>query len=225
MSELEKKIGYRFKDSSLIGRALTHSSFANESHKEFDSNERLEFLGDSVLGFITAERLFKYYRHLPEGELTKLRAGLVCESSLYEFAKRLDLGKHLKLGKGESNAGGRDRPSILADAFEALIAAIYLDGGIKEARKFVLSFIEKSIEANKTTFVDYKTSLQEIVQKNPEERLEYVLSGETGPDHNKQFEVEVHLNSNIIGRGEGRSKKQAEQEAAKEALILMGELQ
>ena len=158
---------------------------------------------------------------MPEGELTKLRASTVCEKSLFDFANQIQLGKYLKLGKGEENTGGRTRPSVNADAFEAVIAAIYLDGGMQEARKFVLRFIEKMSQKH-GTFRDYKTTLQEVIQKNPEEVLEYITVGETGPDHNKCFEVEVHLNSNVIGRGKGRSKKNAEQEAAREALELRG---
>lgn len=222
MNELETKIGYHFKNPSLLFRALTHSSYANESHSGLDSNERLEFLGDSVLGIITADYLYSNYTHLPEGELTKLRAALVCETSLFQFASEIRLGQYLKLGRGEVHTGGRERPSILADAFEALIASIYLDGGMEEAKRFVLSFITRAIGGHQNAFKDYKTTLQEIIQKNPEERLEYVLTGESGPDHDKRFEVEIHLNSNVMGRGVGKSKKQAEQEAAREALELMG---
>ena len=221
MKELIKKIGYEFKDESLLIRALTHSSYANESGGKFESNERLEFLGDSVLGFITAEFFFAREQDLPEGELTKLRAAAVCEKSLSAFANRIGLGKHLLLGKGEKNSKGNERPSILADAFEALIAAIYLDGGIKPATKFVTAFLE-DFSAEYYTINDAKTVLQEIVQKNPGELLEYVLIKESGPDHAKSFEVEVRLNANVIGRGKGKSKKQAEQLAAKEALSLMG---
>lgn len=221
MKVLIKKIGYEFKDESLLIRALTHSSYANESGGKFESNERLEFLGDSVLGFITAEFFFAREQDLPEGELTKLRAAAVCEKSLSAFANRIGLGKHLLLGKGEKNSKGNERPSILADAFEALIAAIYLDGGIKPATKFVTAFLE-DFSAEYYTINDAKTVLQEIVQKNPGELLEYVLVKESGPDHAKSFEVEVRLNANVIGRGKGKSKKQAEQLAAKEALSLMG---
>lgn len=221
MQELEKKINYEFKNKSLLSTALTHSSYANEKGGA-PYNERLEFLGDSVLGIITAEYLFKNHKDFPEGELTKVRAALVCEKALFSFAKEIDLGEYLFLGKGELHTGGRNRPSILADAFEALIAAIYLDGGMEQAKKFVLHFIvgaqEQAIEIN----TDYKTKLQEIIQKNPEERIEYVTLGETGPDHDKRFIVAVKLNSNIIGKGEGKSKKKAEQIAAKEALRLMG---
>lgn len=221
MQNLEEKIKYTFKDKNLLLRALTHSSYANEKQTDYGCNERLEFLGDSVLGVITAEYFFTHHKDYPEGELTKLRAATVCEKSLYNFAKQINLGDCLLLGKGELNTGGKERPSILADAFEAVIAAIYLDGGIEKAKEFVLYFIIKS-EQNNINLKDYKTTLQEVVQKNPEEKLNYVLTGESGPDHNKCFEVEVHLNSNVIGKGKGKSKKVAEQQAAKEALELMG---
>ena len=220
MQEFEKLIGYTFSDKSLLERALSHSSYANEKHSPKDSNERLEFLGDSVLGFITAEYYYKN-SSLPEGELTRLRAATVCEKALFEFSKEIELFRYIYLGKGEENTGGRDRASINSDAFEAVIAAIYLDGGIDEAKKFVLRFVEGHAKTQ-GDFKDYKTKLQEVIQKNPEETLVYVLVGESGPDHNKSFEVEAHLNSNVIGRGTGKSKKNAEQEAAREALALMG---
>lgn len=221
MEQLQNNLGYHFKNPALLARALTHSSYANERHVDTGDNERLEFLGDSVLGFITAEYLFANHRDFPEGELTKLRAYAVCEKSLFSYAEEIGLGNYLKLGKGEERTGGRTRPSVLSDAFEAVIAAIYLDGGMDEAKKFVLRFVVPYVEA-KPTFKDYKTMLQEVVQKNQGETLEYVIVSETGPDHDKCFTVEVHLNSNIIGRGVGGSKKKAEQNAAKEALELMG---
>ena len=206
-----------------MNEALTHPSYANEGRKHLKNNQRLEFLGDSVLSIIVAQHLFEHYRHLPEGELTKLRASLVCEKSLHQFALQIHLGDYLVLGKGEEMTGGRERPSILADAFEAVIASIYLDSGLEAARDFVLRFIPQKLDVKKMTYVsDYKTALQEIIQKNREEKIEYVLVEEKGPDHNKLFTVEVHLNSNVIGTGTGRSKKQAEQVAAKEALALMG---
>ena len=200
LTEYEKLIGYRFRDKSLLETALTHSSFANE-HK-CKSYERLEFLGDSVLGFVTAE----------------------CERSLCGFSKSLEVGDFLRLSHGEQHSGGRERPSILADVFESTTAAIYLDSGdLEEARKFILRFIAPAAKTQSVKpFKDYKTTLQEIVQQNPEERLEYVTTGESGPDHDKHFTVEVHLNSNVIGRGGGRSKKEAEQQAAREALQWMG---
>lgn len=219
---LQERIGYKFKNTELLKRALTHTSYANETGGDHNlSNERLEFLGDSVLGVITAEDFFMNYRSLPEGELTKLRAATVCEKALCEYAKDIDLGSFILLGRGEIVTGGSERPSILADAFEALIAAIYLDGGMDAAKGFVLKYIEKAAKEHRG-FKDYKTMLQEVVQKNPGEIVEYVLVKETGPDHDKRFEVEVHLNSNVIGRGIGTSKKKAEQAAAKEALELMG---
>ncbi len=222
-SELEKRIGYTFKDKTLIYEALSHSSYANEKKKQRHSNERLEFLGDSVLSVVVSEYLFKNYPDFPEGELTKIRAALVCEKSLHQFALRIHLGDFLLLGKGEAHTGGRERPSILADAFEAVIAAIYLDGGLESARKHIMHFIPKTLPANHSLlFGDYKTALQEVIQKNPEEKVEYVLVSESGPDHNKTFVVEVCMNSNIIGKGKGKTKKEAEQMAAKEALELMG---
>ncbi|MBR4282695.1 MAG: ribonuclease III [Clostridia bacterium] len=223
MKQLQQKIAYEFKDTKLLQNALTHSSYANETHKPEMSNERLEFLGDAVLSIIVSDYLFDHFRHIPEGELTRLRAASVCERSLCEFAKKLGLGQHLFLSRGEQNTGGRERSSILADAFEALIAAIYLDGGIEKARSFVLSYVKESIEGQqKVAFKDYKTALQEVIQQNPEDRLCYVPAGESGPDHNKTFRVEVTINSNVVGVGEGKSKKDAEQAAAKEALHLMG---
>ena len=221
MEELQNRIDYHFRDTALLGRALTHSSYANEAHQNGGDNERLEFLGDSVLGFITADYLFSHHKNFPEGELTKLRAYAVCEKSLFSFAKEIDLGKYLRLGKGEEHTGGRMRPSLLSDAFEAVIAAIYLDGGLEEAKRFVLRFVVPCVES-KPTFRDYKTMLQEVVQQTQGETLEYVLVSETGPDHDKHFAVEVHLNSNVIGHGVGGSKKKAEQNAAKEALEMMG---
>ena len=224
MTDLENKIGYHFKNKDLLSEALTHSSYANERKAQhIKYNERLEFLGDAVLSIVVSDYIFSHCPELPEGELTKLRASLVCEKSLFEFAKKIDLGSYLVLSKGERNNGGAERPSILSDAFEALIAAIYIDGGMEPAAKHILNFVIPSIKnSRKKKGKDYKTTLQEIVQKNPGEKLEYVLIGESGPDHNKHFVVEVHLNSNVIGKGGGRSKKEAEQQAAREALELMG---
>ena len=223
MTELEESIHYRFNNKKLLTEALSHSSYANENKRNRRSNERLEFLGDSVLSIVVSQYLFEHFSHLPEGELTKIRASLVCEKSLHVFAKQIDLGKYLLLGKGEENTGGRERASILADAFEALIAAIYLDGGLDAAKEHILRFIPEDIDSQKSSaFNDYKTILQEIIQKNPEEKVEYVLKEQSGPDHDRRFVVQVMLNSNVIGTGEGHSKKQAEQMAAKEALELMG---
>ncbi len=220
MKELEKNIGYSFKNKELLRLALTHSSYANEKSLKED-NERLEFLGDSVLGFITAEYLFSLLKKKPEGDLTRLRANAVCEKSLAGFAHEIGLGEYILLGKGENMTGGRERPSILSDAFESVIAAIYLDGGIDEAKKFVLRFVSAST-TDTAQATDYKTLLQEIIQKNPDEHLSYRLVAESGPDHHKEFTVEVYLNSNCMGTGTDFSKKKAEQAAAKEALRLMG---
>ncbi len=217
--QLQKNLGYRFKDISLLKTALTHSSYANEKNDGTLCNERLEFLGDSILGFVSAKYFYENFDY-PEGELTKHRAAKVCENALCSFAKELGIGPALILGKGEIRMGGADRPSILADAFEAVLAAVFLDGGLDEAAKIVLRFIPRKdgFEQNR----DYKTALQEIIQRNREEHVEYVLTDSSGPDHAKVFTVEVHLNSNVIGKGVGRSKKLAEQQAAKEALELMG---
>lgn len=225
MNNFQLVIGYKFNNINLLKRAMTHSSYANETRDSEGSNERLEFLGDAVLSIVVSDAIFRDYTNLPEGELTKIRASLVCENSLCAFAKEIALGDYILLGKGERLTGGNKRPSILADAFEALIAAIYLDGGIEAATKFVMGFVERELADNNWgSFEDYKTILQEIIQQNPEEILEYRLAGESGPDHDKRFEVEILLNSNVIGRGSARSKKKAEQLAAKEALRLMGEL-
>ena len=222
IEEFERIIGYTFKNKELIYHALSHSSYANERKRQNGSNERLEFLGDSVLSIVVSDYLYKNL-NVAEGELTKLRASLVCEKSLHVFAQEIRLGDYIMLGKGEENTGGRERPSILADAFEAVIAAIYLDGGMAAAAKHILRFMPDDIKVSKKpVFDDFKTLLQEIVQKNPEEKVEYVLIGEEGPDHNKRFVVEVCLNSQVIGKGKGKSKKEAEQLAAKEALELMG---
>ncbi|MBO4432823.1 MAG: ribonuclease III [Clostridia bacterium] len=225
MKILEDNLGYVFKNKKLLENALAHSSYANEVRTGVTSNERLEFLGDSVLSIIVSSYIYENFKKMPEGELTRLRSSLVCEKTLCGFSRQLGLGEFLLLGKGERKNGGADRDSILADAFEAVLAAIYLDGGIEPARKFVMRFVLNEL-ANydvKADFKDYKTLLQEIVQKNPEESVRYVLAGESGPDHDKLFTVEVLLNSNTIGKGTGKSKKDAEEMAAKQALLLMGE--
>ncbi|MDE5946656.1 MAG: ribonuclease III [Oscillospiraceae bacterium] len=223
IEEFEKIIDYKFNNRNLLIQALSHSSYANEKKKSRTSNERLEFLGDSVLSIVVSKYLFEHLTNIAEGDLTKLRASLVCEKSLYVFAKEIHLGDFILLGKGEENTGGRERISILADAFEAVIAAIFLDGGFEAVTKHILRFIPDDIQhQKKPVFNDFKTILQEIVQKNPEEKVEYVLVGEEGPDHDKRFVVQVCLNSNVIGKGLGKSKKEAEQMAAKEALELMG---
>lgn len=223
MKPLEENLRYEFKNKKLLINALTHSSYANEARDGVSSNERLEFLGDSVLSIVVSEYIYKEFNNLPEGELTKLRASLVCEKSLCQFSRELNLGKYLRLGKGEDKGGGRERDSILADAFEAVLAAMYLDGGFNVAKNHVMRFIKNELKhTDDEVFKDYKTALQEIIQKNPEESVTYILTKETGPDHDKVFEVEVRLNSNTIGKGMGKNKKQAEQSAAKEALRLMG---
>ena len=220
----EEKIGYEFKNKTYIQTALTHSSFANE-HKEFNYNERLEFLGDSVLGLVVSDYLFRARNDLPEGKLTRLRANVVCEESLSAVARKINLGDHLFLGKGEKTSGGSDRDSILADATEAVIAAIYLDGGFDQAKDFILSnlrdTIAKNIDGN--IFRDYKTILQEIIQGN-NGKISYKLVGESGPDHNKEFEMQVKCGQETIGIGKGKNKKEAEKEAARDALVKMGEL-
>lgn len=220
------RLTYTFRNPELLKNALTHSSYANE-HRDrgIKNNERLEFLGDSVLSLICTKHIWNNYKNMPEGELTKLRSAIVCESSLYELALEIGLDENLLLGKGEKQSGGARRPSVLSDAMEALIAAVYLDGGFDEAEKLIIRFIrDKAEEITKShSTVDYKTMLQEIVQKNHEETLTYRIKSESGPDHDKRFEVEVLINSNIIAIGEGKSKKLAEQAAAKQALELMGE--
>lgn len=225
MENFEKEIRYKFKDKNLLKRALTHSSYANETRDANKSNERLEFLGDSILSIIVSEYIFKNFKDLPEGELTKIRASLVCEKSLCAFSRELNVGNYLLLGKGELQSGGNTRSSILADAFEAVLAAMYLDGGMEVAKSHVLRFVLKELDnfQSDEVFKDYKTMLQEIVQRNPEEILQYVLADESGPDHDKQFAVNVKLNSNIFSTGIGHSKKQAEQDAARKALELMGQ--
>ena len=221
IQQLQQVIHYQFHNITFLEVALTHSSYANEMRHQVRYNERQEFLGDAVLSIIVSDYLFNNYT-VPEGDLTKLRAALVCERSLDVMANKIGLGDYLRLGHGEEMTGGRTRPSIIADAFEALIAAIYLDGGMEPAKRHILRFLVPALENHTTAFKDYKTTLQEVVQQNPGENVTYVLVGESGPDHDKRFQVQVRLNSNVIGSGVGRSKKEAEQEAAKEALHLMG---
>lgn len=221
MESLERKINYTFKNKDLLKEALTHSSYANDYQIKVN-NERMEFLGDAVLGLVSGEYLYKRFPDLPEGDLSKLRSSLVCTQSLSDFAREIDLGDYLLLGRGEEKTGGSDRNSNLENAFEALIAAIYLDGGMEQAKKHILRFIARDIDTHHISFKDYKTTLQEVIQQNKDERLNYVIVGEEGPAHNRTFKAEVHLNSNVVGTGVGKSKKQAEQEAAKEALSLMG---
>lgn len=217
LAQLQKTLQHEFKNTALLQTALTHTSYANEAKAPTQHNERLEFLGDSVLSVVVADYLF-HHSTRPEGELTRRRASLVSEDALFQFAQEIELGEYLRLGHGEALGGGRSRPSVVSDAFEAVIAALYLDGGIEAARRFLLPFITEG----KTAEEDYKTRLQEIIQQNPDEKLRYKVEGEHGPDHAKRFVVGIYLNSNRMAAGEGRSKKAAEQQAAKQALRLMG---
>lgn len=221
MKTLEEKLGYTFRDSRLLEAALYHSSYANEHRGGgIQSNERLEFLGDSVLGMVTADYLYHKHPDLPEGDLTRIRAALVCEQSLYEVAQSLDLGSYLKLGRGEESGGGRRRPSILADATESVFAAVYLDGGVEEARALIHRVLldkerEEVVEERRR---DFKTELQELVQRRSDQMLRYEMLGASGPDHAKVFEACVTINGRQVGSGTGRSKKEAEQSAARSAL-------
>ena len=215
IKDLETAIGYRFQNISLLQNALTHSSYANERwHNSLLSNERLEFLGDSVLGMLVAEYLYRNFPNRPEGELTRMRADMVCEKTLAAAANRIGIGEHLLLGHGEEQGGGRSRDSILADAMESVIAACFLDGGIEAALKVVRQFILVEVPVTKLHNADYKTALQELVQQKKNQVLSYALVGQSGPDHDKQFDVEVSLNGTVVGCGSGSSKKRAEQNAA-----------
>ena len=219
IKELETAIGYRFHNISLLQNALAHSSYANERwHNSLMSNERLEFLGDSVLGMLVAEHLYRTFPDRPEGELTRMRADMVCEKTLATVANGIGLGAHLLLGKGEEQGGGRNRDSILADAVESVIAACYLDGGMEAALAFVQKFILVNVPVAKFHNTDYKTALQELVQQKKNQSLVYTLVGESGPDHDKKFVVELALNGEIVGQGTGSSKKRAEQDAARDAM-------
>ena len=219
IKDLEAAIGYRFHNISLLQNALTHSSYANERwQNSLMSNERLEFLGDSILGMTVAEHLYRNFPDRPEGELTRMRADMVCEATLASVAERIGLGQHLLLGQGEDRLGGRNRASILADAVESIIAASYLDGGMEAAVNFIRSFILCDVPVKKLHNVDYKTTLQELVQRKKDQVLSYALTGESGPDHDKSFAVEVTLNGKVVGAGTGRSKKRAEQDAARAAI-------
>ena len=220
MQKLEERIGYRFKDKNLLLTALTHSSYANEhaSHG-CESYERLEFLGDSILGAVTANFLYRHEPRLPEGRMTRLRAELVCEAALHKVALSLELGSYMRLGKGEENTGGRERTSILADMVEAIIAALYLDSGIDEARRFVMEkVLADAVITEDHRSADYKTELQELVQQKPNRHISYALVSESGPDHDKRFVFTVSINGTVAGEGEGRTKKEAEQMAARMAL-------
>lgn len=226
IEELEKTIKYTFKDKNNIILALTHSSYANEyKNQKLTSNERLEFLGDTVLNMIISEEIYTKYNDLSEGEMTKFRSNVICEISLAKCAKNIDIGKYLLLGKGEENTGGRQRVSILSDAVEALIGALYLDAGLEKARSFVLNqmgeMIEKSIKG--IIFMDYKTQLQEILQKGNEKRVVYEIIDEKGPDHDKVFISQVMIDGKLAGKGRGKTKKEAEQMAAKETIKELGD--
>lgn len=222
IKDLENAIGYRFHNINLLQNALTHSSYANERyHNSLASNERLEFLGDSILGMVVAEYLYRNFPDRPEGELTRMRADMVCELALAPVANRLGLGQHLMLGHGEEQGGGRTRESILADAVESVIAACYLDGGMEAAIGFIRRFVLCDVPVSKMHNVDYKTALQELVQQKKNQHLSYALVKETGPDHDKHFVVDVSLNGQVIGTGEGTSKKRAEQEAAHAAITKL----
>ena len=219
IKDLEAAIGYRFQNITLLQNALTHSSYANERwHNSLLSNERLEFLGDSILGMVVAEHLYKQFPDRPEGELTKMRADMVCETSLAAIAERIGLGQHLLLGHGEDRLGGRSRASILADAVESVIAASFLDGGMAAAEGFIRQFVLTNVPVKRMQNTDYKTALQELVQQKKNQTLTYVLTGESGPDHDKVFSVDVLLNDQCVGSGTGSSKKRAEQAAAQSAL-------
>lgn len=219
INELEQSIGYCFKNIILLQNALAHSSYANERwHDSLKSNERLEFLGDSVLGMMVAEHLYRSFPDRPEGELTRMRADMVCEQSLAKIAEKLGLGAHILLGHGEEQGGGRGRISILADAVESVIAAMYLDGGMDAAKGFIERFVLCNVPVNRPQNMDYKTQLQELVQQKKNQLINYCLTGESGPDHDKHFIVEVTLNGKVVGQGSGTSKKRAEQDAAHSAL-------
>lgn len=222
IKNLEAAIGYQFHNISLLQNALTHSSYANERwHNSLLSNERLEFLGDSILGMLVAEYLYRNFPDRPEGELTRMRADMVCETTLAAVANTIHLGDHLLLGHGEEQGGGRTRDSILADAVESVIAASFLDGGMEAAQRFIQRFILVQVPVTKLHNADYKTQLQELVQQKRNQVLTYLLAGESGPDHDKQFDVQVTLNGTVVGSGRGSSKKRAEQDAARNAIAAL----
>ena len=221
MREFEEKIGYTFKNRSHLYTALTHSSYANENH--CSDNERYEFLGDSILGLVVSEKLFLDYRSDAEGELSKLRASIVCEEGLCKFAEKIDLADYIKLGKGEGKTGGRNRPSIISDAFEALIAAVFLDSDFETVKAWLLNLLpdDLKIEPSSENYGDYKSMLQEILQKNGDCNISYSIVDESGPDHDKRFTCAVSVNGKILAEGVGKGKKSAEQEAAKRAIELL----
>ena len=220
-SELEKGLGYTFRDKSLLENALTHSSYANEKRDGRTSNERLEFLGDSVLGFVTADFLYALHPDKPEGDLTRIRADLVCERNLARCAATIRLGDFLLLGHGEDHGGGRFRDSIVSDAMESVIAAAFLDGGFQAAKGIIDRLILTDLPKGRPGNFDYKTMFQELVQREKDQIIHYELTGQSGPDHDKVFEVDVLLNGKMVGHGQGRSKKKAEQAAAEQAVAKL----
>ncbi len=227
LEEIQKKINYFFKDIELLNISLTHSSYSNENKmRANENNERLEFLGDAIIGLVVSEYLYNRFKEFPEGEMTKKRAAIVCESSLAFAARKINLGDYILLGKGEEATGGRNRDSILADAFEALAGAIFIDGGLNSTRNYLLGMFEEEVIyaiSKGNLFIDYKTELQEVLQKKGKPKIEYNVEKEVGPDHNKKFYMNVIVENKIIGSGMGRNKKEAEQMAAKQALIRIGE--
>ncbi len=227
LTKLEQGLGYTFRNKALLENALTHSSYANENReKHIPDNERLEFLGDSILGFVVADYLYRNYPDKPEGELTRIRADLVCERNLAEAAATIELGSYLLLGHGEEQGGGRRRDSIVSDAMESVIAASYMDGGFAAAKEIIDRLILSDIPKDRPRNFDYKTAFQELVQRKKDQQIHYELTGESGPDHDKHFEVEVLLNGKAVGRGVGSSKKRAEQAAAEAAIerLFPGEI-
>ena len=227
LTKLEQGLGYTFTDKALLKNALTHSSYANENReKHIPDNERLEFLGDSILGFVVADYLYRNFPDKPEGELTRIRADLVCERNLAEAAATIELGSYLLLGHGEEQGGGRRRDSIVSDAMESVIAASYMDGGFAAAKEIIDRLILSDIPKDRPRNFDYKTAFQELVQRKKDQQIHYELTGESGPDHDKHFEVEVLLNGKAVGRGVGSSKKRAEQAAAEAAIerLFPGEI-
>ena len=227
LTKLEQGLGYTFRNKALLENALTHSSYANENReRHLPDNERLEFLGDSILGFVVADYLYRNFPDKPEGELTRIRADLVCERNLAEAAATVELGSYLLLGHGEEQGGGRKRDSIVSDAMESVIAASYMDGGFAAAKEIIDRLILSDIPKGRPRNFDYKTAFQELVQRKKDQQIHYELTGESGPDHDKHFEVEVLLNGKAVGRGVGSSKKRAEQAAAEAAIeqLFPGEI-
>lgn len=227
LTKLEQGLGYTFRNKALLENALTHSSYANENReRHLPDNERLEFLGDSILGFVVADYLYRNYPDKPEGELTRIRADLVCERNLAEAAATIELGSYLLLGHGEEQGGGRKRDSIVSDAMESVIAASFMDGGFAAAKEIIDRLILSNIPKGRPRNFDYKTAFQELVQRKKDQQIHYELTGESGPDHDKHFEVEVLLNGKAVGHGVGSSKKRAEQAAAEAAIeaLFPGEI-